>query len=176
MSDTIDNWMELTEHLNVGDSVTGEIRAIGPPGIFVDIGLPVMGFIDRLFLSDNRKERIPEKTSLKRGESISATVVGIDDVGHRILLSLCESDKGRKERWNDFKRWNRNIIGNELTAEVRNLYGMGERKALIFLSIGYQTSIDIPETFRVVKGQTIRVVCNGFDDRHMEIVAQLNPF
>jgi ribosomal protein S1 len=165
--------MALTEHLNVGDSVIGEVRAIGPPGIFVDIGLPLTAFIDRLFLSDDRKERIPEKTSYKRGDSISATVVGIDDVGHRIALSICESDKDRKERWNDLRHRNGSIIGQELTGVVRSLHG--DRQAWIYLHIGYSTSVSIPDDLILKEGQETRIICRGFDDRHMEIVGELVP-
>jgi hypothetical protein len=105
---------------------------------------------------------------------LSAAIVAIDDVGHRIALSLNASSMGMKERWEHAIEGG-SIVGQERAGTI---LAFTDQHILVRIGDGIRCRIicDISQMMRGFQnGQNVLIKVTGADYRNLELLGELVP-
>ena len=149
----------------VGDIVTGTVVQIDREGILLDIGCKSEGHIPKKEVSAKRIFDIEDIISI--GQSVEATVIGLDDEGY--VLSMKEAEI--EILWNSVEAiWNSSdkLVSGEITRIVKG--GMIVDIGLRAFLPASQFHVDKVDDFSNYVGQTVDAKIIQFDREKGNIV------
>lgn len=157
---------ESMKTYNVGDAVKGMVVQIDREGVLLDIGCKTEGFIPKKEVSARRTIDIHEVVSI--GQSIDASIIGIDQEG-QYILSMKEAEV--EAIWNQVEaifNSDDNVVTGEITKLVKGgmIVDIGIRAFLP----SSQSFIDKSEDFSRYVGQTIDAKVIQFDREKGNVV------
>ena len=88
-----DPWQEAADSFPVGQRVSGKVSRLQPFGAFVELAPGIDGLVHISELGVGRRVNHPSEV-LNVGDSVEATVLGVDSERRRISLSLDETKAG----------------------------------------------------------------------------------
>lgn len=157
---------ESMKSYNIGDAVKGTVVQIDREGVLLDIGCKTEGFIPKKEVSARRTIDIHEVVSI--GQSIEASIIGIDQEG-QYILSMKEAEV--EAIWNQVEaifHSDSNVVSGEITKLVKGgmIVDIGIRAFLP----SSQSFIDKSEDFSRYVGQTIEAKVIQFDREKGNVV------
>ena len=157
---------ESMKTYNVGDAVRGTVVQIDREGVLLDIGCKTEAFIPKKEVSAKRNIDIHEVVSI--GQSVDASIIGIDQEG-QYILSMKEAEV--EAIWNQVEaifNSDNNVVTGEITKLVKGgmIVDIGIRAFLP----SSQSFIDRSEDFSRYVGQTIDAKIIQFDREKGNVV------
>lgn len=157
---------ESMKSYNIGDAVTGTVVQIDREGLLLDIGCKTEGFVPKKEVSAKRNIDIHDVVSI--GQSINASIIGIDQEG-QYVLSMKEAEV--EAIWSEVESiWNseNKVVSGEITKLVKGgmIVDIGIRAFLP----SSQSFIDKSEDFSRYVGQTIDAKIIQFDREKGNVV------
>jgi small subunit ribosomal protein S1 len=110
-----DPWVEITEKLRVGQTISGTVEKKEPFGFFVTVMPGVTGLLPKSKIAQAADPPAIER--LRVGDTISVTLDGIDPPKRRI--SLTAGDPGDAEDWKQYSGDGENQALGSLGEELR---------------------------------------------------------
>lgn len=157
---------ESMKSYNIGDAVKGTVVQIDREGLLLDIGCKTEGFVPKKEVSAKRNIDIHDVVSI--GQSINASIIGIDQEG-QYVLSMKEAEV--EAIWSEVESiWNseNRVVSGEITKLVKGgmIVDIGIRAFLP----SSQSFIDKSEDFSRYVGQTIDAKIIQFDREKGNVV------
>lgn len=157
---------ESMKSYNIGDAVKGTVVQIDREGLLLDIGCKTEGFVPKKEVSAKRNIDIHDVVSI--GQSINASIIGIDQEG-QYVLSMKEAEV--EAIWSEVESiWNseNKVVSGEITKLVKGgmIVDIGIRAFLP----SSQSFIDKSEDFSRYVGQTIDAKIIQFDREKGNVV------
>jgi small subunit ribosomal protein S1 len=121
----VNPWMQVEDKYPVGTVIKGKIRNIVPYGAFVELEEGLEGLIHISDISWTRKLNHPSEV-LKRGETVEAKVLSVDQENKKISLGLKQL---KSNPWDEVEKKYR--VGDTISGTVSNITGFG-----LFVDLG----------------------------------------